>query len=221
MIMPAKNPMDELREEMVRTQIATRGIRDEKVLEAMRKVPREIFVPENLRREAFADHPLPIGHAQTISQPYIVALMTEMLEAAENAPLRILDVGTGSGYQAAVLAWLGHYVVSIERVRECAENAERDLGEAGLADSVEIHVGDGCDGYPQKAPFDRAVISAATPKPPEKILEQLKPGGILVAPIGSPHIQRLVKMRKRMDGAFEAEPGIQCRFVPLIGEDAF
>lgn len=221
MIMPLSNPMDDARKRMVQSQIAARGVRTPAVLKAMETVPRELFVPDNLLDHAFDDSPLPIGWEQTISQPYIVALMTDMLDVAGEAPLKILEIGSGSGYQAAVMAYMGHNVISIERLAKCAELARDNLGKIHLPGNVDIVVGDGCLGQPDNAPFDRVIVTAAAPKPPAALLDQLATGGVMVVPAGTHYLQKLLKITKKKDGVAEIEDGIPCRFVPLIGDGAF
>ncbi len=205
------------RERMVETQIAARGIRDERVLEVMRKVPRHLFVEEALRDQAYADHPLPIGEGQTISQPYIVALMTEALELKGDE--RVLEVGTGSGYQTAILAELARWVYTIERFARLLERARRVLRELGYA-NVSFKLGDGTLGWPEEAPFDAIMVTAAGPKVPEPLLEQLAEGGRLVMPIGDEWSQHLVKVVKK-GGRFYRTVLEPVRFVKLVGEYGF
>jgi len=204
------------REAMVRRQIASRGVSHERVLEAMREVPRSHFVPEGRRREALADEALPIGHGQTISQPYIVASMTAALEPEAGA--RVLEVGTGSGYQAAVLAACGMEVFSIERIPELREEARRALERAGYVERVRLRLGDGSKGWPEEAPFDRILVTAAAERVPPALVEQLAPGGILVAPIGGRAAQTIVRLRRTPGGAIERERLERARFVPLVEE---
>ncbi len=183
MKVPWQRDLAELRREMVERQIRRRGIRDERVLEALRTVPRHEFVPGSLARAAYGDHALPIGHGATISQPYIVALMTAVLEI-EAEDLRVLEVGTGSGYQAAVLAACGCRVFTIERVPALYERATETLARLGFAERVRSRLGDGSRGWPEEAPFDRVVITAAAPVVPPALLEQTRDDGMLVAPVG-------------------------------------
>ncbi len=204
----------ELAEQMVRTQIAARGITDERVLEAMRRVPRHIFVPELHRDEAYADYPLPIGHGQTISQPFIVALMCSLLGLQGDE--KVLEVGTGSGYQAAVLAHLAREVHTIERIPALAEQAARRLAELGL-ENVHVHIGDGSLGLPDEAPFDGILVAAAAPRVPQPLLEQLSDGGRLVAPVGSRGWQVLERWTRR-GNSWKREIYDSVAFVPLIGE---
>ena len=201
------------RRRMVEEQLISRGIKDPRVLEAMMKVPRHLFVPEALRHQAYGDHPLPIGEGQTISQPYIVALMTEALELRGEE--KVLEVGTGSGYQAAVLAELASRIFSIERVPELASRARRLLDQLGYG-NVLIRVGDGSCGWPEEAPFDAIMVTAAAPTPPAALLRQLAPGGRMVVPVGGKEAQDLFLIRRTEEG-FEEENLGGCRFVKLIG----
>jgi protein-L-isoaspartate(D-aspartate) O-methyltransferase len=202
---------------MVERQLRRRGIRDERVLEAMREVPRELFVPENQRRRAYADSALPIGSGQTISQPWIVAAICQALELSGTE--RVLEIGTGSGYSAAVLARLAAEVLTIERHAELAKEAGERL--RGLAvTNVEVVVGDGSRGLPDRAPFEAIAVHATAPGPPMSLLEQLAPGGRLVVPIASRGADMLTLYRRR-DGEVVTEVIGPCRFVPLIGEEGF
>jgi protein-L-isoaspartate(D-aspartate) O-methyltransferase len=203
-----------LRKQMVQTQLIPRGIRDERVINAMLKVPRHLFVREQDLYRAYDDMALPIGEGQTISQPYMVAKMTELLELKGDE--KVLEVGTGSGYQAAVLGELAHEVYSVERVRALAIRAQGILSELGY-DNVHIVVGDGSLGLPEQAPFDRIIVTAASPEVPEPLKEQLSDGGILVAPVGSRFSQQLVRLC-RNGPVFEKDYSTMCVFVPLIGE---
>jgi len=192
---------------MVERQLRARGIRDERVLDAMAHVRRERFVPETLRHAAYADAALPIGHGQTISQPYMVARICEELRLRGDE--RVLDVGTGSGYQAAVLAELAAEVHSIERIPELADSARAALAETG----VHVHVGDGALGLPEHAPFDGIAVAAATSAAPSALLEQLTPRARLVIPVGA-HDQQVLQVFS--DG--EVVASVSCRFVPLVQE---
>jgi protein-L-isoaspartate(D-aspartate) O-methyltransferase len=203
-----------MRRRMVETQIAARGVKDEAVLAAMAAVPRHLFVPEPLRGEAYDDRPLGIGEGQTISQPYMVAAMTEAL--AVRAGDRVLEIGTGSGYQTAVLARLAASVVSIERHAALAERARAVLERIGAAD-VEVRVGDGTAGAPDRAPFDRILVTAGAPAVPETLREQLADGGRLVIPVGPSGFQRLTIVDRTGD-RFRTREGEACVFVPLIGQ---
>ena len=197
---------------MVRTQLVERGIRDMRVLDAMRKVPRHEFVPETLRQEAYEDHPLPIGEGQTISQPYIVAAMLQHL--ALQVTDRALDVGTGSGYVTALLSLLCAEVYSVERHAQLAALAESTLHRLGYR-NVKIRVGDGTQGWPEYAPFDAILVSAATPEMPPALFAQLREGGRMVVPIGPASSQELQLIRK-VEGKPEVKVLEGCRFVPLI-----
>ncbi|MHB1243668.1 MAG: protein-L-isoaspartate(D-aspartate) O-methyltransferase [Gaiellaceae bacterium] len=194
-----------------------RGIADERVLDAIARVPRELFVPAELRRRAYDDTALPIGHHQTISQPYVVATICAALELEGRE--RVLDVGTGSGYQAAVLAELAAEVVTIERVPELAERARATLADAGYG-RVEVHVGDGTLGVPERAPFGGIAVAAAAPAVPQALYEQLAPGGRIVVPVGTPYDQWL-EVVVRGPGGPERRRSIPCRFVPLLGAGGF
>lgn len=202
---------------MVEHQLRQRGISDERVLLAMERVPRELFVPEALRQNAYEDGALPIGHGQTISQPFIVATICALL--ALDGHERVLDVGTGSGYQAAVLAELAREVVTIERIAELAEGARTALANAGY-DRVEVRVGDGSLGVPDRAPFAAIAVAAAAPTLPRALYSQLEEGGRLVVPRGSRWGQELVLVVRTPDGPQE-RTSIPCRFVPLLGEEGF
>jgi protein-L-isoaspartate(D-aspartate) O-methyltransferase len=201
------------RERMVRIQIEGRGVEDPRVLEAMRKVPRHLFVPPALAANAYDDSPLPIGHEQTISQPYIVALMSELLELEGDE--KVLEIGTGSGYQAAILGELAAEVYTIEIVEPLAEEARARLAALGY-DTVHVRAGDGYRGWPEQAPFDTIMLTAAPPEMPQPLVDQLAPGGILVAPIGDLH-QDLVVFEKTAGGLTRREV-IPVRFVPMTGE---
>jgi len=200
------------REEMVDGQIAARGVRDEATLRAMKKVPRHLFVPEALAGQAYDDHPLPIGHGQTISQPYIVGFMTEALGLQGGE--RVLEVGTGSGYQAAVLAEIAERVFTIEIVAPLAEEARVRLKELGYG-NVEVRAGDGYQGWPEAAPFDAIIVTAAAPRIPEPLRQQLRDGGRLILPVGD-EWQELVVVTRTGD-AFEEKRVLPVRFVPMTG----
>lgn len=206
------------RQDMVERQLAARGIDDPRVLDAMRAVQRHRLVPAHLAAEAYDDRPLPIGHGQTISQPYIVALMTQL--AAVSPTDRVLEVGTGSGYQAAVLAELAAQVYTVEIVAPLAQQAARDLRALGY-DNIEVRAGDGYAGWPEHAPFDAIVVTAAPARIPAPLLEQLKPGGRLVIPVGPLHsAQELRLVEKQADGSVRERGVVPVRFVPLTGDAA-
>ncbi|HUZ16252.1 MAG TPA: protein-L-isoaspartate(D-aspartate) O-methyltransferase [Gaiellaceae bacterium] len=203
----------ESREWMVERQLRGRGIADEAVLAAMARVPRELFVPDELRDEAYVDAALPIGADQTISQPYMVALICEQL--ALRGTERVLDVGTGSGYQAAVLAELAAEVHSIERIPELAETARANLAAAGYAERVELHLGDGSLGLPEHAPYAAIAVSAAALEPPPALYAQLEPRGRLVVPVGGRDGQWLELVVRTPEGP-AVRRSVPCRFVPLV-----
>ncbi len=189
------------------------GIRDSRVLEAMEEIPRDIFVPDTFRDQAWADMALPISCGQTISQPYIVAYMTEQLEVEPTS--RVLEIGTGSGYQAAILSKLARRVYTIERHRHLMEDARRKFAQLGLT-NIETRIGDGYKGWPEAAPFDRIIVTAAAPRVPPALLDQLVEGGIMVVPVDSgPLYQDLVRIRRTAEG-FEREKLIPVRFVPML-----
>lgn len=202
---------------MVDKQLLQRGIRNERVLTAMARVPRHEFVADPYRAQAYDDNPLPIGEGQTISQPYIVALMLEMLEVSEEDI--VLEIGTGSGYQTALLAQLSRHVYSIERHAALAAKAQAVLAKLGYT-NVTIEVGDGSKGLPAHAPFDGIVVSAAAPDLPQALFEQLKEGGRLVVPVGPTEAQFLQLVTKK-EGKPVLSEQIPCRFVPLIGEQGY
>jgi protein-L-isoaspartate(D-aspartate) O-methyltransferase len=203
------------RNQMVSEQLASsdRGIKSERVLEVMRRVPRHEFVPENLRGEACTDRPLPIGHEQTISQPYIVALMTEHLQP--KAEDRVLEIGTGSGYQAAVLAELVKEVYSIEIVEPLGRRAETVLKQLGYG-NVHLRIGDGYQGWPEAAPFDAVIVTCAPDAIPQPLVEQLKVGGRMVIPVGTA-VQELYLLEKTPDG-MRQKSVLAVRFVPMTGQ---
>jgi protein-L-isoaspartate(D-aspartate) O-methyltransferase len=209
--------LTEAREQMVAEQLERRGIKDARVLAAMREVERERFIPPEYAEHAYDDGPLPIGSAQTISQPYMVALMSEVatLEGHE----RVLEVGTGSGYQAAVLARLAKEVYSIESVAALHDRARAILRVMGIA-NVYLRCGDGSSGWPEAAPFDAIVVTAAMPGIARPLLEQLTPGGRLVAPVGEDELQTLVRVR-RLNGSWQEEYFGECRFVKMTGKLGF
>jgi len=205
------------RSQMVRRQLASRGIDDPRVLAAMSKVPRERFLPPNLRHDAYADRALPIDCAQTISQPFIVALMTQALRLSGSQ--RVLEIGTGSGYQAAVLAELAREVITVERHADLSRRAGEVLAELGYG-NVTLVCGDGTLGYPDRAPYDRITVTAASRQVPPSLFEQLAEGGILVIPLGGRDYQNLQAIEKRggQPLAVDLSP---CRFVPLVGDQGW
>lgn len=203
-----------LRKNMIEEQLMPRGIRNQKVLEAFYKLERHKFVPVNLRNNAYADFPLPIGEGQTISQPYMVALMTECLDLTGQE--KVLEIGTGSGYQAAILAELAREVYSIERFQALAKNAETVLKELGYT-NIKVKVDDGTLGWPEVAPFDRIIITAATPKIPQPLIEQLKESGKLILPLGESFGQILTLVEKKKNKLLFQEI-CGCVFVPLVGK---
>ena len=202
-----------LRERMVETQIRARDVQNPAVLQAMRRVPRHLFVPDDLRPFAYDDRPLPIGRGQTISQPYIVGYMTEALQLTPSH--KVLEIGTGSGYQAAVLAEIVNQVYSIEIVPDLAESARRALAEAGYR-NVEIRAENGYLGWPEHAPFDRIIVTAAPPEIPQTLVDQLAVGGIMVVPVGTGY-QEMVIITKTPNGVAQKRT-IDVRFVPMVSK---
>jgi protein-L-isoaspartate(D-aspartate) O-methyltransferase len=194
-----------------------REITDQRVLQAMRVVPRERFVPKDLRWTAYENRPLPIGYGQTISQPLMVAMMTQALQLTGNE--KVLEIGTGSGYQAAVLAQLALEVVTVERIAPLARRAADRLADLGYS-NVEVHVAGEALGWPEDAPYDAIIVTAAAPDVPYELLQQLAEGGRLVIPVGSRNLQELVRITKTREGAVRNNLGA-CRFVPLLGESAW
>jgi protein-L-isoaspartate(D-aspartate) O-methyltransferase len=209
-----EDQFERAREQMVRMQIVLRGIRDERVLAAMRAVPRHRFVPGHMLGAAYRDSPLPIGQGQTISQPYIVAYMTDELHLTGTE--KVLEIGTGSGYQAAILGELAAEVITVERLSGLAKEAAEILSELGY-DNVHVKVGDGTLGWPEKAPYDAIIVTAAGPEIPETLRGQLADGGRLLAPIGPRWTQQLMRVRRAGD-EFHSESLLGVAFVPLIGE---
>lgn len=201
------------RERMVRTQLVPRGIRDQGVLRAMRKIPRHRFVGEELRSDAYEDHPIPIGHRQTISQPYIVALMTQALELTGRE--KTLEIGTGSGYQTAVLAELSREVYTVERIPELLQRAEAVLTDLNYT-NIRFKAFDGTLGWDEHKPYDAVMVTAGAPRVPGPLRDQLAEGGRIVIPVGDRHSQELVKITKTGDRFHESSLG-GCRFVDLIG----
>lgn len=202
------------RQRMVETQLIPRGIKDKRVLDAVKKVPRHPFVDEAFYGQAYGDFPLPIGEEQTISQPFMVAVMTEALELKGDE--RVLELGTGSGYQTAILAELCHKVFSIERISSLAGRARKVLDKLGYGNVV-VRIGDGTLGWKEEAPFDAIIVTAGAPEIPQPLTEQLKIGGRLVIPVGGEFMQSLIRVRKTEKGIEKEDMG-GCRFVKLIGE---
>ncbi len=209
-----RDPFEIARNRMVDNQIVARGIKDPRVIAAMRKVPRHLFVDEALWDQAYGDFPLPIGEGQTISQPYIVALMTEALQLKGDE--KVLEIGTGSGYQTAILAELARKVYSIERVPSLVERARRVLAQLGYTNVV-IRLGDGTKGWPEEAPFEAIIVTAGGPKIPEPLLNQLADGGRLVIPVGDEYSQDLIRVT-RVGNRLVTENFGGVRFVKLIGD---
>jgi protein-L-isoaspartate(D-aspartate) O-methyltransferase len=198
---------------MVESQLISRGLKDARVLDTMRKVPRHRFVEEALVSQAYNDHPLPIGEKQTISQPYMVALMTEALELQGNE--RVLEIGTGSGYQTAILAELADKIYSIERIRSLSVKARRILDDLGYFNVV-LKVSDGTVGFKEEAPFDAIIVTAGSPDVPQPLVDQLAMGGRLVVPVGDRYTQSLMRIVRGKEGITKTDLG-GCRFVNLLG----
>jgi protein-L-isoaspartate(D-aspartate) O-methyltransferase len=211
----AADPYSAGREAMVRDQLEARGINNPAVLKAMRSTPRHLFVPEELRSLAYRDHPLPIGHGATISQPYIVALMTEIL--APSSRHKVLEVGSGSGYQAAVLAAMARHVYTIEIVPELADSAKEVLRRLSYT-NVTVRRGDGYKGWPEEAPFDRIIVTAAPPEIPQALIDQLANSGRLVAPVGKSIDQVLTVIEKDAAGKIRRRTAGAVSFVPMVPE---
>ncbi|MCF6156128.1 MAG: protein-L-isoaspartate(D-aspartate) O-methyltransferase [Candidatus Brocadia sp.] len=202
---------------MVQYQLVNRGIQDERVIKAMSEVPRHLFVPELYRHASYEDYPLPIGEGQTISQPYMVAIMTQCLELKGKE--KVLEIGTGSGYQAAILSRLASHIYTIERHAALALRAKTILKQVGY-DTIKVIVGDGSLGLPDKAPFHGIIVTACAPHVPECLLDQLEIGGRLIIPIGNPYNQVLHQVVKTKNGV-ESRNILECAFVPLIGEEGW
>jgi protein-L-isoaspartate(D-aspartate) O-methyltransferase len=202
---------------MVETQIRDRGVRNKRVLEAMRSIPREGFLPESVREAAYEDRAVPIGQDQTISQPFIVAFMTEQLEVGPEH--RVLEIGTGSGYQTAILAQLCRRVYTVERLSSLSERATATLAAMGIT-NVSYRVGDGSVGWPEEAPFDRILVTAAAPRIPLQLVAQLSPAGRMILPVGSDVDQTISRVYREGSRVIEI-PLLACRFVKLIGRDAW
>jgi len=203
---------------MVKLQIENRDITDQRVLDAMRSVPRHEFVPVGNRSTAYADFPVPIGHGQTISQPYMVAFMTQELSLSGGE--RVLEIGTGSGYQTAILGMIAARVFTVERIPELSAAAERTLRSLDFT-NVTFKTGDGGPGWPEEAPFDRILVTAAAPTVPSALQRQLADNGILVLPVGDWRRSQIIVAVRRMGGSFVSQESIGCRFVPLFGEGGF
>jgi protein-L-isoaspartate(D-aspartate) O-methyltransferase len=204
--------------EMVREQLVRRGIRDRRVIDAMSAIPREDFVPAEFRDQAYSDQPLPIGFEQTITQPYMTALMTELLELQGDE--KVLEVGAGSGYHAAVLGALARQVISIERIPELCVQARANLRQAGLDSNIAVLCGDGSLGVPEEAPFDAISVAAGSPHTPSALIDQLADPGILVIPVGGREQQDLRIVRKE-HGKISTRTASGCRFVPLVGRQGW
>lgn len=202
---------------MVR-RLEAQGITDQKVLEVMRRIPRHLFIPNALWDHAYADHPVPIDRGQTISQPYIVALMTQALQLEKSD--RVLEIGTGSGYQTAILAELAKHVYTIERFPELSEKAKKLLTEAGYT-NISFLVGDGTLGWPEEAPFDKIIVTAAAPEVPKAFVEQLSERGRLVIPVGGRQVQTLLALTKEEGGKLRREELCACSFLPLVGKEGW
>jgi len=204
---------ERLRNDMVEKQLKNRGIRSETVLNAMRAVPRHLFVPPNMQNYAYQDSPLPIGLEQTISQPYIVAFMTEQLKPVSG--MKILEIGTGSGYQAAILAYLDCEVYTIELLEELAVSAEKILSELNF-NNVKVKCGNGYAGWPDEAPFDAIIVTASPDKIPQALTEQLKEGGQMIIPVGPVHAVQSLKLITKKGGKMREEDLLLVRFVPMV-----
>jgi protein-L-isoaspartate(D-aspartate) O-methyltransferase len=211
------NKFDSARKRMVKTQIAGRGLKNTRLLTAFEMVPRHLFVPEEYRYSAYNDSPLPIGHSQTISQPYIVALMTDLLELKGHE--RVLEIGTGSGYQAAILSMMAKEVHTVEYLPELATSADKILKELGC-DNVYVHIGDGSLGWPNAAPYAGILVAAAAPQAPKALLDQLAEDGRLILPVGGRGMQNLEIWKRRGD-EFVSKIETTVAFVPLRGEQGW
>ncbi len=212
-----ENQFEKQRQDMVEFQIRARRIKNQRVLQAMSTVPREKFIPPSSRYAAYDDRPVPIGFGQTISQPYMVALMTEELEPTPES--KVLEIGTGSGYQTAILAYLSKEVYTVERIPELSKSAQEVIKELGIT-NVHFKIDDGTLGWPEFAPYDRIMVTAGAPDIPEPLIDQLVDGGIMIIPVGPETYQRLYKIRKEKD-KIQKTPLIECRFVKLIGEQGW
>jgi protein-L-isoaspartate(D-aspartate) O-methyltransferase len=210
--------IDMFAERMVETQIRARGIYDERICSAMTRIPRYLFVSGASKHKAYGDHPVSIGHGQTISQPYIVALMTQLLNV--NPADKVLEIGTGSGYQTAILAELAQEVYTIERVPALLKRAAMVLSSLGYH-NIHTRISDGSEGWEEKAPFQRIIVTAAAPSVPEKLKKQLTDNGKMVVPVGDYRTYQVLMVINRIGNSFEIKENIGCRFVPLIGKYAF
>ncbi len=206
---------EKVRQRMVRDQVVARGIKDQKVIQAMLNVPRHMFVPANYERMAYEDRPLPIGAGQTISQPYIVALMTETLELTKN--MKVLEIGTGSGYQSAILAEIVNEVYTIEIIESLGKKAQNLLSDLGY-DNTHVKIGDGYKGWPEKAPFDAIIVTCAPTDVPQPLEEQLKEGGKMIIPVGGSIVQELALLEKK-SGKLKKKIVAPVRFVPMVRQD--
>jgi protein-L-isoaspartate(D-aspartate) O-methyltransferase len=216
--MPATGGPNQAAERMVKLQVESRDVRDARVIAALRRVPRHLFLPAGSRGGAYEDHPVVIGHGQTMSQPYIVAFMTELLELRGTE--RVLEIGTGSGYQAAVLAELCASVFSVERIPELAERARAALRDLGYR-NVLVRTGDGSEGWPERAPFDRILVTAAAPAVPAALLEQVADNGVVVLPVGDMKGAQELVIARKVGSHVSTRQSIGCRFVPLLGSGGF
>ena len=216
--MPNPGDLNQAADRMVRLQVESRDVHDEHVLAALRRVPRHLFLPAGSRGAAYEDHPVAIGHGQTISQPYIVAFMTELLEL--HGMERVLEIGTGSGYQTAILAELCTAVFSVERIPELAERARGALRDLGYR-NVLVRTGDGSEGWPEKSPFDRILVTAAAPEVPAALLEQIEDNGLIVVPVGDMKGTQELVIARKVGSRVSIHKSIGCRFVPLLGSGGF
>ena len=213
-VLLAQEPEQVRRSRMIREQIASRGIKNPAVLRVMGEIPRHLFVPANVREQAYEDRPVPIGHGQTISQPFIVGFMTELLDVQSQH--RILEIGTGSGYQAAILSKLAKEVFTMEIVPELAQSAEALFRRLGYK-NIFVRLGNGYLGWPEASPFDRIIVTAAPPEIPQVLIDQLKPGGRLLVPVGnSPANQEIIMVEKTKDGKVVKRAVLPVRFVPMV-----
>lgn len=214
-VVPGEDFFSSSRKEMIEDQIVKRNVRDPEVIRAMRKIPRHLFIPEAQRNEAYEDKPVPIGYGQTISQPYIVALMTESLRLKKGE--KVLEIGTGSGYQAAVLQEIGAKTFSIEIIPELAKFAQANLQQTGYA-SVQVKNGDGYQGWKEFAPFDAMLVTCAPEDVPQPLIEQLKEGGRMVIPVGAENQVQDLYLMKKIEGKLMRQSLAPVRFVPMTGE---